>query len=281
MRAILAAFLFGSMLFVGSAGGQPPAPGLEGLEWNKYDVSQRVHVLALDDKQGKYLHQNFNNVKTWVLDRWGLPDVEVASETRILCVTSRDQMKKLFKIEQSAVEYRQDEKGQNYTMVWLLCDDRPNKVLIGVITDVALTEYERAVGVKFPWYVRRGMTKLNGTLPDIRADINALGGATDRFDVRAVLEMTEADYKRLTPDRQTTFDRQSAVLMLLCRKEYGQVRMLEFIHEGPTGVTNVLGFRDFAHFNSAYVRYTNDLCREVAASRTPDSYLDIRPVKRK
>ncbi len=280
MRAIIAAFLFGSMLFVGSAGGQPPAPGVEGLEWNKYDVDQRVHVLALDDKQGKYLHQNFNNVKTWALDRWGLPDVEVASETRILCVTSRDQMKKLFKIEQSAVEYRQDGKGQNYTMVWLLCDDRPTRVIVGVITDVALTEYERAAGVRLPWYVRRGMTKLNGTIPDIRADITALNGA-GTFDVRAVLEMTEADYKKLTPGQQAVFDRQAAVLLLLCRKEYGQVRTLEFIHGGPGGVTSVLGFRDFAHFNATYARYTGDLCREVAAGRTPDSYLDIRPVKRK
>ncbi len=280
MRTAFFALIF-SAATVGLSFGQPPKDaGVEGLEWNKYDVNQRVHVLSLDDKQGRYLYANFSNVKKWSLERWGLPDVDVSSETRIFCVPTKDQMVKFFKIDRSAVEYRKDDKGQSYTIAWILCDDRPNRVLTSVITDLSLSEYERSAGVKLPWWTHRGMVRLNGTIGDIRSDLSAMQGP-QIFGVQAVLEMAEADYKKLTPDRQVFFDRQAASLLLLCRKEYGQVRTLEFIHAGPAGVVGVLGFRTVEHFGATYTRYLADLSSGVAAGRTPDSYLDIKAVRRR
>jgi hypothetical protein len=255
---------------------------VDGLEWNKYDLSETVHVLALDQKQGQYLHVNLMKVKTWSLERWGFPDVPISSETRIFCVPEKAQLKTLFKLDQSAVEYRKDDKKRNYTVAWLLCDDKPNRVVVGVMTDIALTEYERTVGVKMPWWSRRGMSHLNLPLQDIRSEIVAKNDTV--FPVQSILEMTEEGYRKLSPEKQMAFDRQSSILLLLVRREYGQIRMLEMLHyQGKPAdfVTGVLGFRGFDHFNATYARYTSDLVKDVLAGKTPDSYLDIKAVKKK
>jgi hypothetical protein len=43
---------------------------------------------------------------------------------------------------------------------------------------------------------------------------------------------------------------------------------------------SVYRFNGFQHFDSSYGRYMRDLSKDILANKTPDSYLEIKPVVR-
>jgi hypothetical protein len=268
-------------------GGEVPRPvtapdaDIRTLQWNRY-TTENFTLLALDDAQGRYLYENVEKAKSWVFGRWGLPDVKFVRECRVLVVHDRALMKKLFGLDESRVEARRD-----MIVVWLVSDDRFSRTAPGPLTEVCLCELEHRTGAKLGWWFHRGAAGLNGPLSDIRADLAALNplvkGNHPVYGVDALLTMTEAKYKGEPPERRLLFDRQAVALCLLVRKEFGQVRTHEMAggsDDPEQTLQKVLGFRDFDHFNRTFRRYMLDLSGDVVANRTPDSYLDIQPLRR-
>lgn len=253
----------------------PTDPDVSKLRWYKYDT-KNFTVLSTDRQQGVYLEANVEKMKTWAYARWGMKDQAFSRECRLMCVPDRPTFKKLFSLDESAVEGREKISG-----VWLVLDDRPSRTVPGMLTEICLQEYELASTGKLGWWVHRGMARLNGNLGDVRADVAALQPLLNTeviWPAKSVLTIGDKDYARMTPDRRATFDRQAAAMLLLVRQEYGAVKFKQFAlatGDPETALRAALGFRDYQHFGGAYKKYLADLTGDVAKGLTPDAYLDI------
>jgi hypothetical protein len=96
--------------------------------------------------------------------------------------------------------------------------------------------------------------------------------------------MTEEEYTKLKPEEHAIFDAQSVVLCLMLRKEFGEAKLQGFLRIAQRNKMEdvlrlVYSFQSFKNFDASYARYMKDLTNDVAASRIPDSYLEIKPVK--
>jgi hypothetical protein len=78
------------------------------------------------------------------------------------------------------------------------------------------------------------------------------------------------------------FDLQSAALLLLLRKEFGEAKLHQLLKTNniEQSLWDLYSFKGFTQFDPSYQRFVNDLSREIAGNRVPDNYLEIRPVRR-
>jgi len=96
--------------------------------------------------------------------------------------------------------------------------------------------------------------------------------------------MSQDSYDKLSDSDKRSFDTHAAILCLMLRKEFGEAKMQGFLRlcskNPPETVLNVVyGFTSFAHFDNSYTRYMRELAADIASSKTPDSYLDIKPIR--
>lgn len=258
----------------------PADPELANLVWNKWDT-ENFTILSLDAEQGKYLYENIEQMKKWVLSRWGFPDIKFASECRVLCVPNRNLMKKLFRLDRSHGEVRRDESGKIVmSVLWLVLDGKPAEVIPSALTMVAVSELEN-YGAKMGYWAIRGMSILNGTLPQIRQELAALN-ATVRSDQKMffsdkLFSMTEQEWRDESLENRQLFDREAAALCLLLRKEFGQHNLHNFLKSGggEQNFVQVYGFRGYQEFDATLRRYMAMLSQDVMQNRTPDDYLQI------
>jgi hypothetical protein len=265
----------------------PVDPELQNLQWNRYTTPNFV-VLSIDDAQGKWLADNLEKIKTWCLTRWGFPDIKFSKECRVMCVPNRPLMKKLFNLNNSSYEIRRKDGKLEISVLWLILDDKPNKTIPNELTSVCLAEFEAQHNVKLGYYIHRGMSLLNLPQEISRQSLAALGMDVAKgetiFNSEKMFSLTEEEYNKLSPDQQKTFEQQSIALCLLLRKEFGEAKMQGFFrlaarnkHEDVMRL--IYGFRDYRHFDQSYGRYMRDLTNDILQNKTPDSYLEIRPIR--
>lgn len=261
----------------------PTDPELKDLQWNRYTTTNFT-ILSIDDGQGRWLAANMESIKMWCVTRWGFPDFKFTTECKVVCVPNRKLMKKLFNLTESKYEVRRKDGRVEASAMWLILDDKPAMTIPVPLSHICFAEFQARHQVKMGCFAHHGMSLLNGTIPEIRARIGTLATRMDSTSAEKMLSITEEDYVALTPAARGFFDSQAMVLCLLLRKEFGEAKMQGFLRmssrNSPQAVLQkVYRFRDFRQFDESYSRYTGDLTREVLASRTPDSYLNIRPVK--
>jgi hypothetical protein len=266
----------------------PTDPALKDLVWNRY-TSKNFVIMSIDNAQGKWMSENIDNIKTWCIERWGFPDFQFTKECRIFCVPNKALFKKLFNLDDSKVEIRRKGGTIEITAMWLVLDDKPARVIPKQLTKICFAEFEQKHNVVLPFFAKNGMALLNGTIPDIRTDMVYLGGHVQKdqpiFVSEKMFSMTEEEYEKSSAENKRIFDCQSVALCLLLRKEFGEAKMQGFLRmsarNSPKDVLlAVYGFTSYSQFDQSYLRYMKDLSREVSGSRTPDTYLEIRPVKR-
>jgi hypothetical protein len=269
----------------------PNDPELKNLTWNRY-ATENFAILSIDDRQGQWLSQNMEKIRTWAMTRWGFPDTpfhktalpDGRSEPgcRVFCVPNRNLLKKLFGLEQPKVETRVKDGRLELTVMWLVLDDKPARTVAPYLTQIALAEFEASHNVKIGWWFKRGAGLLNGTVPDIRTQLAGL--TTSKYTSEKMFTMTKEDYlKESAADRQV-FDRQAVALALMLRKEFGEAKLQGFLRltsrNNPQDVLRVVyGFSGYAHFDKQYARFQRDINGEVLNSRTPDSYLTVKAVR--
>lgn len=263
-------------------GGQPTDPEIKNLEWNRYTAGNFT-ILSIDDAQGRWLKDNIEQIKNWSMSRWGFPDVRFSKECRIFCAPSKSVMKKLFGIEQSKMEIRKKDGRYEMTALWLLLDDKPSRTVPPSLTMACLSDFESTHNVNIGWWFKRGASQLNGSLSDIRGQMAALSSPV--FTSGKMFSMTEEEYLKESPENRAIYDRQAAALCLLLRQEFGEAKLQGFLRiSSRNGAEDVLrmiyGFQGFEHFDRSYSRFMRDINREVLGNKTPDSYLEIKPVRR-
>lgn len=267
----------------------PTDPALKDLAWNRYTTKSFV-IMSIDDAQGKWMSGNMELVKSWCLERWGFPDFQFTKECRVFCVPNKALLKKLFNLDDSKAEIRQTNGKIEISAMWLVLDDKPSRVIPPQLTKICFAEFEQKHNVTIPFFAKNGMALLNGTIPDIRGHIVSLGTTVQKdqpiFISEKMFAMTENEYVKQTPENKKIFDQQSVALCLLLRKEFGEAKLQGFlrmsVRNSPKDVLQVVyGFNSYAQFDQSYLRFMRDLSREVNQQRTPDSYLEIRPVSNK
>lgn len=267
----------------------PIDPALKDLVWNRYTTKSFV-IMSIDDAQGKWMSGNIELVKSWCLERWGFPDFQFTKECRVFCVPNKALLKKLFNLDESKAEIRQTNGKIEISAMWLVLDDKPARVIPPQLTKICFAEFEQKHNVTIPFFAKNGMALLNGTIPDIRGHIVSLGTTVQKdqpiFISEKMFAMTEDEYVKQTPENKKIFDQQSVALCLLLRKEFGEAKLQGFlrmsVRNSPKDVLQVVyGFNSYAQFDQSYLRFMKDLSREVNQQRTPDSYLEIRPVSNK
>ena len=124
---------------------------------------------------------------------------------------------------------------------------------------------------------------LNGTIPQIRGKINSLSQSVrdnhQLWSAKAILTMTEEEWSTLDPAKKNMFDAQSAILLLLLRKEFGQHNLHHFWSSSGDDIAlqGIYKFSGYDEFGKTYARYMTHLVQEIA-NKTPNSYLQITKV---
>jgi hypothetical protein len=261
---------------------------LKDLVWNRY-TSNNFVIMSIDNAQGKWMSENINKIKTWCIERWGFPDFQFTKECRVFCVPNKSLCKKLFNLDDSKVEIRRKNGEIEITAMWLILDDKPARIIPKQLTQVCFAEFEQKHNVTIPFFAKNGIRLLNGISSDIRSDMIYLGLHVDKdqpiFISEKMFLMTEDEYENSSLENKKIFDSQSIALCLLLRKEFGETKMQGFLRmsskNDPKDVLlTIYGFTSYAQFDQSYLRYIKDLSREVSSNKTPDSYLEISPVKR-
>jgi hypothetical protein len=265
------------------------------LVWNKWQTENFV-ILSIDEKQGLWLSNNIEPMKTWVYTRWGLPDIKfpkrVYSEKigpeagcMLMCVPTKELMQKIWKKEKSCVETRKDSSGKTtMNFILLLLDKSPAESVPYALTIACTRELEAKMEFKCNLALTRGMAALNGTLPQIRARINYLDRQvvddTRMFVSKSMFSMEETD---LPTTHEYLFDSQAAIVCLLLRKELGEEKFLELLMTFPfseSTLKKIYKFENFGAFDSTFKRFMRNLIEDVKSKKTPDNYLQIIPAKK-
>jgi len=269
---------------------------IEGLSWHRWETNNFV-ILSIDEKQGRWLFDNIENIKAQLLSRWGLPNIDFPKREyvkgispepgcMILCVPNKEIMQKLWRRNKPFSEVREEDGKIVLNFSVLLLEDGFSKSIHKEITPICLKELEHRIGGNFGFWAYRGIAGLNRSPAQIRGDITKLERIykVNRliFFSKLMFEMTE-DRMHKFPGHRELYDSEAMVLCLLLRKEFGQRKFLEFLTSDGTedDFLKIYKFDSLDDFDLVLKRYIGYLGKDVEAGETPDNYLQVVPVKRR
>lgn len=218
------------------------------LQWNRY-VTANFEILSLDDSQGKYLYNNIEFIKTWVLWRWGMKDIELSSKCKIICVPSVDLYEKLFNKQSSSWSAEQE------YVIWMITDGKKwNTKLPVYLTEIVLRNFEKKYNVEIPTWCHRGMSILNGRIDDVRLKVNT--------GVFASATLLTENYSKLSDNQKNNYDAESALFCLWIKKEYGNKIFLKYINDSssnPEYYLQYFGVKTYSECDQRVKQYSKQL----------------------
>lgn len=255
-----------------------PDSELKNLIWNKFQTDNFA-ILSLNVQQGQYLKDNIEKMKTWVLTRWGLPDSKLSFECKVIGVPSKELMKKLFGLDESYAEIIKDDQGKiKEAVIWVVLDGKPAQTITPALTTVCAAE------LGLPLWASRGMYILNSTIPQIKQSISPLAQYVQKdnlvFLSESILNMDEEKFRQVKKEERELFDRECAAFCLLLRKEFGQSNFINFLrsHGSAKSLAEIYRFKDYEKLDGVFLKYMTNLSSDINNNKTPDSYLDIKPI---
>jgi hypothetical protein len=242
----------------------------DGLVWNKWDTENFV-VLTLDKSQGLELKDLMEPVKNSVCDSWFLDVPSLPVRCKIMCVSDRELLAKLFNIDAPHVEVRRDAEGKvSLCAIWMTTEDLdllPFLVCsLCVADDICLNKQSPLV--------QRGVSFLSKPLDCMRREIVVPGKINSKY----LLSMTREKWISLSPKERQVFDAQSAIFCLLLRKEFGSDLFAQFAasaNQDESSLRLVYGFKDLEQLDSILKRYSENLIKDINRGIVPDNYLAV------
>ena len=248
----------------------------EEMSWNRY-VAGEFTVLSINDSQGNWLAKNVNNIKTWSLNRWGFPNFALKRECRIFCVPNNSYMQKLFGISDSQVEERED-----VLVLWLVLNDKPQKVIPKYLTQLVFLEFQKQYKTKLGYWFVVGSSSLNTTANDVKQTLLNMS-FDELFSIKQIFNTTNEEFNNLDESKKTIYRKQCMYLCLLLRKEFGEAKFQGFLrycvlNDPETSLKAIYGYKNYDEFQTKYLQYVKDLNLDLMKNKTPDSYLEIQNV---
>lgn len=252
-----------ALLFAVDCAAQPPVPaavaerkapeGLEGLVWNKWDAGSFV-VISLDKSRGSSLRREIEPMREELLSRWGIAPQRTAP-CKVVLVPDARMLKRLFGLSVPRCEVRKSGTNSSDSAIWI--DDERMSLLPSLMAECELLNGD------FRSFARRGVPLLERSASHARDDLLA---STD-----SPLSAAMADAK--TESEASALARNSALVCLLVRKEFGPRAFGSAARGGPQELHAVLGFSTAQELERTYARYRQNLLGDLKAGRTPDEYL--------
>lgn len=270
-------------LFSGVVGAEDlPMPGggdirYDGNDLYKWDTANFI-VLGVKDLQGYEIAQQIESIKSWAINRWGLPTEPFITRAKIICVPDNATLKKLFRLDSSFAESRPRED-----VCWVICDKGLTHAISIFVTEFCISNFERIHKIKVGYWARRGMSILNGDLHQVKIFVAPLSGyiASDSklFFSKSLFTCNKELLLKSSVENISLFDRESVLLCLMLRKEFGQANFLALITDSSVeNVRRITGFSDYSEFDKAFKRYLYYAATDAAQGRMSNSYLTITRV---
>jgi hypothetical protein len=257
-------------------------PSIPTIGWNRW-TTKNFTINSIDIDQGEYLFNNIESMKTWCLERWGLPDIQFSAECRIFCAPNVDMMKKLFNLDRTCGGVKQVDGKLVISYLWVVIDGKPTEVIPSPLTIICLKEFNYQNRLNIGWWLYKGMSVLNSSIPQIKNNVVLASQNKTPFSSKSFFSATEDDMRKATLEQKQLFDAQAATMCLLIRKEYGQKKFLLFLRNSNSEhvVKEYLGFTNLETFDITFHRFKDNLANDISQNRTPDSYLQIEKLMQK
>ena len=259
------------------AGAQLVQNDFQDLAWNRY-TTDNFTILSIENKQGKWLSYNIENIKSWCLKRWGLPNIEFEKECRIMVVPNKELLKKLFNISESRYEARMVDGKLEIIALWLSLDSEEDLVdtVPYFVTICSLLEIDQKFNIKSNLLLTKGMAELNRSLVKIKGNIK-IASDIEGKDIVNALGVDSTKYKKMSQDDLKNFNSKSLIVSLMLRKEFGESRFLRFLfsNKNTNDSLGVIYNFDSESFDKSYTRYCKDLASEIKSDKVPDFYLQV------
>jgi hypothetical protein len=247
------------------------------LVWNRY-TTENFTILSIENKQGRWLYYNIENIKSWCLKRWGLPNVNFEKECRIMVVPNKELLKKLFNISEPRYEARMVDGKLEIVALWLSLDTEEDLVdtVPYFVTICSILEIDQKFNTKSNILLTRGIAELNKSLESIKENIKA-ASVVEGKDIVGALGVDNVKYKKMSQEDLRNFESKSLIVSLMLRKEFGENRFLRFLfsNKNTKDSLEVIYNFDSESFTKSYARYCNDLASEIKNNKVPDFYIQV------
>jgi hypothetical protein len=245
----------------------------ENFTWNKWETDNFI-VLSIEKDHGLSLKRSVESIKDAHSERWGLAKSDLNSKCKLICVRDAEMLKRFFGVDSPRAEIRKDGSGKISTSaIWLdfnSVQELPSLVAFICASDGHLGENRL--------YIQRGISLLSLPPEKVKSELSQ-AGAVD------FSEISSCGYDKwygLSPKERSAFDRKSALVCLMLRKEFGQERFLSFLSsaQNQEAMAGVYGFKDASEFNSTLNRYSENIGGDIGKGATPDSYITIKGARK-
>jgi len=249
--------------------GQQVQNDFQDLVWNRY-TTDNFTILSIENKQGKWLSYNIENIKSWCLKRWGLPNIKFEKECRIMVVPNKELLKKLFNISESKYEARIVDGKLEIIALWLSLDSEEDLVdtVPYFVTICSMLEIDQKFNTKSNILLTKGMAELNRSLVKIKENLKAVN-----IDNKDIVSVFNLDVKKMSQDDLN----KSLIISLMLRKEFGESKFLRFLFSNKNTKDSlglIYGF-DPDSFSKSYNRYCKDISKDIKDNKVPDFYLQV------
>jgi len=252
---------------------QPEIPeDLKGLVWNKWSTKNFI-IISIDKNQGLFLKNNIEKFKSQLFDSWGIKDVDFKGECKVVCVSNKKLLKRIFRLDDSKFEVRKSENGDISCVIWFSLEEKNNDFPIFELMQVCSTQLEAELNDSVPLFCKRGMGLLSENFESIRTRL--LENNLDKISFNDISSKKEQDLKN--QKEMNDFDVSSAVVCLLLRKEYGQDNFLNYLHTKNIGE---FGINNIEKLNEIINRYYGHLMEDLKNNKTPKDYLQVKNSRR-
>jgi hypothetical protein len=233
----------------------------DGLVWNKWDSGNFV-VLSLDKTQGQQIKSEIESMRKRLLSDFGL-ESDHDTICKVVCVPDSATLKKFFGLDVSHCEVKRNPAGAvESSAIWLNLEERESlpSLLISACAEEAIPDGK--------WFVLRGMSLLCSSpnaLKNLLAEI-------PEIDCPVLFEVSREKWSNMNADERNKFDKSSAAVCLLVRREFGKFGFAKFLaNQHPSS----LGFDGFSDFGKVVDRYSENLSSDIKSGRAPDNYLVV------
>lgn len=237
------------------------------LVWNKLDTENFI-ILSIDKKQGTYIKNNIENIKSWIVTRWGLSDFNFSSECKIICVSNRELFSKLFKIDQIHYEIRKDNEDKiKLCAIWMCYDDLEK--IPYCLSDICFSEMEQNKNKKIPFHIKKGMCYLSKNLDTLKKEMVDLPKEKVSYE-----NISSKKIEDIKDNALGNYEKQCAIACLLFRKEYGQINFVNYLSDND--LNKNFGINNAKILDEILNRYYENLLSDLKEDKVPNDYLNIR-----
>lgn len=251
---------------------------IKNLQWNRY-TTDNFTILSINNKQGKWLYNNIDQIKNWCLSRWGISNYNLKQECRIMVVPNKDLLKRFFNLDENHVEFREKDGKTEIVAVWLcleedkkeqILDDIPRIISSILIRDIMIS---KNLNKKF---IEVGFSLLNQSTDKIKNTIDE----TENFNLD-FLKITDEEYNKLNQNLKEIYNKNSLIFCLMLKKEFGEFNFLKLMFSKENNIKSIEKIYLFNNeqLKSSTDRFFDDIKNAIKNKKIDNRYLKVERSK--